>query len=189
MTIRRFSLAVLLAIVLVPGLATAATDPLSYDDPGMHFRPPDGWTRVPADQLQGGSPGGGPSPAVAYFLRKGSNDIRTILITIDGSFNGNVDELDRAHEGELRKTNEGTFIDKHEKTTLTNGMPAFWLRASEGTQVGAFTRRYEWLVADGTRSIIVSYTGKQGAFDEKEAREALASLYVVAYPRGRRTPN
>jgi hypothetical protein len=185
MKIRRFSLAVLLAFVLVPSLGLAAPDPLSYDDPGMHFRPPDGWVRVSLEEA-GGDPSGGKPPAAVYILRKGPNDIRTIIIMID-SFNGQVDELEHSHENELRKTNENTFIDKHEKTALANGMPAYWLRASEGKDLGAYKRRYEWVVADGARSIIVTYIGRQGVFDDKEAKDALASLYVVAFPRGRRS--
>jgi hypothetical protein len=186
MRIRSFALALSFAMALVPVLAFAADpDPLSYDDPGMHFRPPDGWVRVIMDGSGGTDQSGNRAPAAVYVMRKGNSDLRNILITID-MFAGTVDDLERMHEGELRKTNEGTFIDKHEKTTLANGMPAYWLRASEGTQLGAFTRRYEWVVADGTRSIIVSYVGKQGLFDDKDARAALASLYVVAFPRNRR---
>src|SRR5665213_1246537 len=182
MTIRNSFLSAFLAILLAPGLAFAATDPLSYDDPGMHFRPPDEWTRISIDEADTGA---GKAPAAVYLLRRNDADVRTILVTIDG-FNGTVDELERIHEGDLRTQTEGTFIDKHEKTTLANGMPAYWLRVSEGKDLGQYKRRFEWVVADGARSIIVTYLGRQGMFDDKEARTALASLYVVAFPRNHR---
>ncbi len=38
---------------------------------------------------------------------------------------------------------------------------------------------------DTKRGITVAYVGRQGDFDEKDAKAALASLYVVVYPRSR----
>jgi hypothetical protein len=76
-------------------------------------------------------------------------------------------------------------VDKREQTKLANGMPAYWLKVSQGSKAGQFQRRYELVVYDGTRAIIVAFVGRSGDFDEKEARDALASLYVVLYPRSR----
>jgi hypothetical protein len=64
-------------------------------------------------------------------------------------------------------------------------MPAYWLKSSQGSEVGKYLRRYEMIVFDGRRAIVVSYMGRQGDFEEKEARDTMASLYIVAFPHGR----
>ena len=71
---------------------------------------------------------------------------------------------------------------QEDESQLPNGMPAFWIRVSQGAQIGQFTRRYEYVIVDLRRGITVSYIGRQGDFDEKEAQAALADLAVVAYP-------
>jgi len=165
--------------------ATAATDPLSFDDPGMHFRPPDPWERVPLVNKDGEAPppdSGG--PVAAWVYHRGKPDQRVITVVIK-SYDGTLEDLERSTESEMRNGTDGLFVDKHELTKLSNGMPAFWLRTSEGSDIGKYLRRYEYIVFDGQRSIIVAMVGHQGDFEEKDAKEAMASLYVVAYPRGR----
>jgi hypothetical protein len=177
-----------LALVLLLGVAAlpahAATDPLSYDDPAVHFRPPDGWERLSMLPSATPSPGDPGPPAAVYIKNRGKQDARTIVLTIQ-NYDGGLDNLETSHENDLRTAADGVFIDKKIKTTLANGMPAWFLRVSSGSQLGDFLRRYEYLVYDGKRSIVASYIGRQGDFDEKEAKDALASLYVVLYPRDR----
>ena len=64
-------------------------------------------------------------------------------------------------------------------------MPAYYLRVNGGSSAGQFTEHFEYLVCDGTRSIAVAYVGPQGTFSEDAAKAALASLYVVVYPKRR----
>jgi hypothetical protein len=186
MNLRRFILTgvTLCLIMFGPGMALAASDPLSYDDPGMHFRPPDGWERL---QLTDSGPdqNGNRPPAAVYFLKKSKFDQRLITVTVQ-PFNGSLDGFVHSRTGDLRAQSDSTFVEKQEKTTLSNGMPAYWLKVNQGAKLGQYVRRYEYLVIDLTRGIVVSYAGRAGDFDEKEARDALASLYVVVYPRNAR---
>jgi hypothetical protein len=178
-------LALVFACVAVAPPVRAADDPLSFDDPGIHFRPPDGWTRVSTP------PAGGPmgtsesSPVAAWSFNEGKIDQRVITINIRRA-DGDLETMERQHEAELRDATDGLFVDKRELTKLSNGMPAYWLRTSQGSDIGKYYRRWEWLVYDGSRSIFVTLLGRQGDFDDDFAKKALASLYVVAYPRDRR---
>jgi hypothetical protein len=165
-----------------PSAHAATTDPLSFDDPGMHFRPPDGWERVPILNKDGEAPAadyGG--PAAVWVFDRGKADQRIIEITIK-RYQGSLDELEHETESTMRNGTDGLFIDKHELTKLENGMPAYWMRTSEGSDIGKYFRRYQYIVYDGQRSIIVALVGHQGDFEEKDAKAALSSLYVVAYP-------
>jgi hypothetical protein len=162
--------------------ARADTNPLSYDDPGMHFLPGAGWERVPIEP-SGPAPGLD-HPLAVYVFHRGKIDQRTVVVAAE-EYEGNLDGYERSHESNLRSQNDGVFIDKHEAIKLDNGMPAYWLKSSQGSEVGKYLRRYEVIVFDGRRAIVVSYMGRQGDFEEKEARDALSSLYVVAFPHGR----
>jgi hypothetical protein len=185
MNVRRFILIgmTLCLVMFGPGMALGASDPLSYDDPGMHFRPPDGWERLPIAE-SGPDQGGNRPPVAVYFLKKSKYDQRLITITVQ-PFTGSLDGFGNSRTGDLRQQSDSTFVEKQEKTKLSNGMPAIWLKVNQGANLGQYVRRYEYLVIDLTRGIVVSYAGHAGDFDEKEAKDALASLYVVVYPRNR----
>jgi hypothetical protein len=178
-------LGLLFACLWLAPAARAADDPLSFDDPGMHFKAPDGWERFPL-QESGENPGGqaGSAPIAVWGFHVGKGDQRVISIVIRSSDEG-LETIERQHEADLRDQGDGVFIDKHELTKLENGMPAYWVRSSSGTDAGKFYRRYEWVVFDGKRSIFVTLLGKQGDFDDAYAKAALKSLYVVAYPGAR----
>ena len=175
----------LAALALGLGGRTAAAEPLSYDDPGMHFRAPDGWTRIELRKPEGADQDASDGAPVALFgWHAGQNDQRTIAITIK-PFSGTLAGLESQHESDLRGGSEGTFVDKRTQTTLPNGMPIYVVRVSQGSEVGHFIRRYDYLIFDGERGIDVAFIGRPNDFDEKDVQAALASLYVVAYPRRR----
>lgn len=160
-------------------------DPLVYDDPGVHFRAPDGWTRVDLGALASDAGGKAP-PAALYVFHRGKSDERSILIDIQ-PFEGTLDGLESSKETELRNAAEGTFVDRKVRTTLSNGMPAYFIKVSQpGGPVGHQLRRYDYVIYDLTRSIDVAYVGRYGDFDESDVQKALASLSVVVYPRNRR---
>jgi hypothetical protein len=163
-------------------VAALTPDPLSYDDPAMHFRPPDGWTRVPVKPPDGG--GDEPAPVAAYAFHAGKSDARAIVITV-APFDGSLEAFKSSHESELRGAGD-TFVDHEDRTTLANGMPAYFLKVTQGVGAGQQVRRFEYLAIDLTRSIDVAMIGRAGDFDENDAKKALASLYVVVYPRTRR---
>jgi hypothetical protein len=164
-----------------PAATQPAPPPLVYDDPAMHFAAPADWEGirippVPDDEAQ---------HTVAFFVKdRGESTQRTIGIDI-GPFSGTLDDLVSVQESELRKQYEGAFIDRKARVLLANGMPAWWLRVSYGTDLGRMYERYEYIVFDGRRGIVASHTAHRGEAQEKEARAALGTLSVVLYPRGR----
>ncbi|MBC5798953.1 MAG: hypothetical protein GIW94_03105 [Candidatus Eremiobacteraeota bacterium] len=172
------------ALVGALALPAAAAGSLSYDDPGMHFKAPDGWQRVDLPNADAGDQDHKP-PAAVFVLNPGRRDQRTIVLDIQ-SGSDSLDAFEHGHESELHQQgdNGGAHVDKRTQVTLANGMPAYLLQVTSGDGLDS-VRRYEYLVFDGQRDIDVSYSGHQGEFDQKAALDALSSLYVVAYPRNR----
>jgi hypothetical protein len=157
----------------------AAADPLSYDDPGMHFSAPAGWTRVDIAPGQGGDN----PPTAAFVYHRGQNDARTIVITIVNS-SDDLNSFERQHESTIRQSDSdgATYVKKRQPMQLTNGMPAILLESTSTRDSGESISRFEYLVIDGQRGITVTYAGATTDVDEKSALAALGSLYVVAYP-------
>ena len=169
--------------LLSAGIARADTDVLSFDDPGMHFRPPDGWIRVIINRSPDADPHG-PEIVAAYVNNANKMDPRQIVITVE-PWDGDLNAFEASHESDLRNQGkeQSTFVDKKELTKLSNGMPAFFMRVNQGNSAGQFLRSFQYIVIDKQRGIVASYQGRAGQFDEKDAKTALASLYVVVYPK------
>jgi hypothetical protein len=188
--------AALLAGLALPWVAraddTPAASTLTYDDPAMHYQAPDGWTKRDV-----GSPHGGDDPqVVAMWVKSFSHsDPRTITITVQ-AFEGDLDAAQSQMETQLRNSGSGggggdddngggVFFDRKDKITLSNGMPARYLKVSTGAGAGAMARLYQYLIVDGKRMITVTYAGRDGYFGDKDALDALSTLTVVLYPPGR----
>ncbi len=181
MKLRSFALGLALAGVFPAALGfPARADSLSYDDPGMHFTAPDGWTRL---EVPPGDPGGSDKQVVAGFvLHAGHSDQRSIVITVQ-PFSGSLDEYEKQHESELRQDSDSAFVEDHTKTTLANGMPAYFFKARTGDVAsGHDVERNEYLVIDTKRAIDVAFVGGVGQTSDKDVKAALSSLYVVVYP-------
>ena len=194
-----FAAAVLLGSLAFPWVAraddTPAASPLTYDDPAMHYQAPDGWTKRDV----GNRPQGGDDPQVVAMWVKSfaHGDARTITVTVQ-SFQGDLDAAQSQMETQLRNAGSGggggggdddsgggVFFDRKDKITLSNGMPARYLKVSTGSGAGAMARLYQYLVVDGKRMIVVTYAGRDGYFGDKDALDALSTLTVVLYPPGR----
>ncbi len=181
----RFGATELVAQVIAAPAPAPTHDPLAYDDAGMHFRAPDGWTRVDIGALTAGSDEQTP-PAAVFVYHAGQRDQRSIVISI-APFDGTLEGFESSKETELRNAADGTFVNHGPRTMLGNGMPAYFLKVSQpGGDAGSQLRRYDFVVYDLTRGIDVAYVGRYGDFDENDVRTALGSLSVVVYPRGRR---
>jgi hypothetical protein len=182
MNVRSLALTLVLASAAagLPGRAAFADDPLSYDDPGMHFKAPDGWTRIdvpPADPNDSD-----PHPVAAFSFHAGRSDQRSIVITVQ-SFDGSLDQFERTHESEMRSASDSAFIEEHSKTSLANGMPAYFFRVRTGDpSTSRELERNEFLVIDTQRGIDVALTGPSGDVSPTDAKAMLSSLYVVVYP-------
>jgi hypothetical protein len=171
---------VALFCIAAPAAARADAGP-SYDDPAIHFSAPEGWEKQDVPAQDSHSRGG----VVAVFTRDfGRYDKRSITIRIE-PFAGSLDGLAGSHESDLRTQSDSVFVDKKTRITLTNGMPAWMLKISFGSEPGRTIRDVEYVVYDGRRSIIASYAGRAGTFEDKEAAAALSALSVVLYPEGR----
>jgi hypothetical protein len=165
----------------------ALAEPPSYNDDGMHFDAPADFEKLPlaapADPT-GSDDDDSPLPVAVFAYHKGKIDQRVIQITV-ARFEGRVEAFDVSKISEERK-NSNSFVAKNEKTTLQNGMPAYFVKLNAGATAGQYVQSYQYFVCDGTRSIVVAYSGQQGSFDDATAKAALSTLYVVVYPNHRR---
>ncbi len=174
-----------LTMALLGAASAFAADDRSYDDPGMHFAPPAGWQKLPVPpQTTSGEAGDAP-PAAVFAYDIGKADQRLIVVDIQ-PFSGRLDAYASSHESKLHQSGDGVFVKGKKQVTLSNGMPAYFMQADSGNEAGKFQTRFDYVVIDGQRGIVVSYLGRQGDFDEKTATSALSTLYVVAYPGARR---
>ncbi len=165
--------------------ASADPDPLSYDDPGMHFKAPDGWKRVPIP-ADSSSPGLEEKKMLAaYTLTIDRNEGRFISI-VASPFDGAVDAAESQQESDLRNGSDSTLVDHKTKITLANGMPAWFIHVSQSNDDPfKSTETYEYIVSDGSRMIVTAYAGRAASLSEDDAKKALSSLYVVLYPKHR----
>jgi len=190
-----------LTAILLSGAPARAADDLSYNDPGMHYQAPAGWTRIPIPAEAVGQDG---VPAAIFVFKADNRVKRTLTITIatfDGALNEFVSDRTQAIRqstsssssssqtgSDQNEDTASTYINKRQSTQTTNGMPAeeiVWtLTPPQSTQI----RSYEYLMIDGQRSIDVKYSGQVGDVGDTDAADVLASLYVVAYPKVRSTP-
>lgn len=172
------------ALVAVVFLARPAfADDLSYDDPAMHFRAPDGWQRINL----GDTSGNDDAPAAVWVLTANKNQPRSITITIS-NYQGSLDEFATSHQTSLRTSvgdNGVVLTDHKDQTKLANGMPVVYFVWTLSTDKDAPLKNYEDLFIDGQRSIAVKFTGYAGDVTDADAAAALSSLYAVAYPRRR----
>ena len=175
----RFVILLALMVLWMLPPAIRAADNLSYDDPGVHFNAPDGWSRVDLP------PGAGDEAPVAVFRREfGKYDTRIITLKIQ-KYDDNLERLLSGHESDLRQSSDGVFVEKKVRITLSNGMPAYLFKYTMTRDSGGTVRVYEYLVIDGKRSIDLTYSGRGGSFEDKDALDAMNALTVVVYPEGR----
>ena len=146
----------------------------AYDDPGMHVAAPAGWERVPTDP----SAGVADAPTALFVSKRGTFDQRSLLVQVK-PFEGDLSAFERSLESDFH-SHGGAFVKDKTATTLANGMPAYFLRVLLDDPSGHSIQRDEYVVIDGQRGIEVAYVGR--GYDDADARKALATLYVVAYP-------
>jgi hypothetical protein len=173
-----FCLTALAAVLFVAPLGARADDNnLSYDDPAIHYSAPDGWTKAdlpPSDE----------GPKAVFSKQFDRYDIRAITLKIE-KYDGSLDGLETNHESDLRSQTQDMFVENKKKITMPNGMPAWQVKYTYGSDAGQVFRVMEYLVFDGRRSIDLAYAGRAGMFDDQTALAALSTLTVVLYPEDR----
>jgi hypothetical protein len=183
---RLFPLALLVAGIALPALAdvppspVASAAPVVFNDPSINFTVPDGWVKITPGAGAAG-PDSGPVPIVGFVQNLGKSTQRAIVVSTQDISGQSLDAFESDHEQSLRSNHDGVFVS-HTKTTLANGMPAYWLKVTLDDASGMQAHEYEWVVSDLKRGIIATYSGKQPTYGESDARAAMAGLKVVVYP-------
>lgn len=150
-----------------------------FNDPAMHFAPPSDYYTAP---IAPHDPKVFETPAtVAVFVKNpGKEDVRVIAVAMQ-NYEGSLDGFEVNSENSAREQVDGVFITHKERTTLSNGMPAYWVELSFGSGFQSQKRyQYEWV--DGVRGVTVSISGRLGEVDQKTARAALKDLSATLYP-------
>ena len=174
------------AQTIEPVAATPAPTATAYapgfDDPAMHFAAPKDYYAAPVPRHD---PKVFETPAtVAVFVKNpGKEDVRVISIAME-NYDGTLDGFEVNSENTAREQIDGVFVTHKERTTLSNGMPAYWVEMSFGSGFQSQKRyQYEWV--DGIRGVTVSVSGRLGEVDRQTAREALKDLSATLYPSRR----
>ncbi len=189
----RFVLALVLcaaAACAVPALAQDAPQvyagptaaPNQFTDPAMTFTVGPGYVKAPIpphDPTQFEEP----TLVAAFAGNTKATAGRAITIQME-NFDGNLAGFETVTENELRNQMDGVFVKKHELTTLSNGMPAYWQDITVGSGFNE-EKRYEYVWVDGVRGIVLAVSARYGTITEDEAKKALANASSVAYPNGR----
>ncbi|MEO9171143.1 MAG: hypothetical protein ABI282_10070 [Candidatus Baltobacteraceae bacterium] len=183
----KYLAALLLLFIISPMPVPAQTatpsappqNPHEYSDPGMHFTAPDNWVlagarRLPlkdlTDNLQ----------IVAGWVLK-SRDVPQSITLSEQIFEGDITGYETRFESDLRGTIDGALVKSSQRTSLTNGMPAYFVDISYGS---GFTSRkeYAYIWADGARGVALAITGRVGEIDSTMAKKALSNVSAVRYP-------
>lgn len=162
----------------------AATPPpaaAAYNDPAMHFAPQPGWYRV-------GVPGYDPTDlseptTVAGYIKDPGKEYQQSLTIQLQDYSGTLMGFETFNENQIRSKVD-VFVDKKDLTTLSNGMPCYFLKMSFGSGFSA-KQVYQYVIFDGKRGITASVTGRLGELSEENAKAYLKDISVVLYPPGR----
>ncbi len=179
---RYMAIAAMAALWSLFGPVAALGAQNTYSDPAMSFTAPPNYVQAP---VPAHDPTDFSQPAVvaAFVANGGKPDQRAITITME-NFDGNVDGFEVLSENELRTQTDGVFVKKKERTTLSNGMPAYWQEITVGTGFDEI-KRFQYVWADGVRGVTLAISSHYGELDEASAKRDLASAYGVLYPKNR----
>ncbi|HEY8297798.1 MAG TPA: hypothetical protein VIG32_07245 [Candidatus Baltobacteraceae bacterium] len=171
------------ASVPAPAASPAPAAPVQFSDPAMQFTAPAGYFKLnvpPHDPTNFSQ-----STIVAAFVKSpGRDEQRLITVSMENWDGFSLTGFEGTNENELRSKVDSLFVSRKEQTTLSNGMPAFWMVLSVGSGF-ASQKWYQYVWVDGMRAVTVAIKAKLGELDEKDARAALSNLSGVAYPRNR----
>jgi hypothetical protein len=162
--------------------ASGQTDPHTYSDPGMSFTAPADFTPIP---VPSSSPDQFTQPTVVAAFARHPKQSDMTIITLQME-NTSEDLNDFAADAESKARNQGSesvFVKK-ELTTLSNGMPAYFLDITASQDAGE-AKIYEYVWVDRVRGVTLAISGRFGTIDDKSAKKALANVSAVAYPRNR----
>ncbi len=165
-----------------PVPAPTPTNPLEFDDPGMHFIAPDGWLLVGrrvlplkalSDDLQ----------VVARWVLNQRDKPQSIALS-QQFFEGDATGYETRFESDLRGAIDGAIVKGSERINLSNGMPAYFIEVSYGSGFDS-RKEYACIWADGTRGVSLAVTARVGELDLATAKKLLSNVSAVRYPANR----
>lgn len=180
---------VLLCVLLLPLIAHAQDaspppDPLSYDDPAMHYAAPPGAVLLGGQMLH-------PTldalsqdlMPIAQWVVGRPPKIEVIALQME-TFSGPLSGFVSQFENNLRGNDSATLVKHSELTQLTNGMPVEFIEVTQGA--GFETHKiFAYLWIDGQRGVVLGVECTLGVTDADSARQLLTSATAVRYPLGR----
>ncbi|MDE2483442.1 MAG: hypothetical protein KGN02_14795 [bacterium] len=170
-----------LAVAQVPG-ATPTPDPMVYDDPAIHFQAPSGWYPVGQRRIKPDDLGSNPE-AVAGWVNSSTGRVESLVLQLQ-SFSGSLDDFETTYEQEMRQEFSGTFIKNKERTSLANGMPAYYMEMTTGE---GFTTTKAFIVIwiDGVRGVALVVNGPLDNISANVAKAIMRKAKATQYPLGR----
>ena len=176
----------LCALLLPAGVSAQSTstqsDPHTYNDPAMSYTAPADYIPIP---MQPEPPTGFNGTVVqAAYIRHPKQQDSTIITLRMEAYTDDLDSYEQAAESEARNAGSDQVFIHKTMTTLSNGMPAYFLDITIGQDVGE-QRVFEWVWVDGVRGVSLSIAGRFGTIDDRSAKKALSSVSAVAYPKNR----
>lgn len=162
-----------------PAPAASPANPHEYSDPGMHFVAPDNWLLAGSrrlmlkdlsDNLQ----------IVAGWVLKSRDVPQSITLSLQ-LFDGTTEGYETRFESDLRSTIDGAIVKGTTRTTLANGMPAYFVDVSYGSGFDS-RKEYAYIWSDGVRGVALAVTGRIGEIDATAAKKVLSNVSAVRYP-------
>lgn len=176
----------LFALLLPAGVSAQSTstpsDPHTYNDPAMSYTAPSDYLRIPVP----------PQPPIGFngtvvqaaYVRHPRQPDSTVISLRMEAYTDDLDSYEQAAESEARNAGSDQVFIHKTMTTLSNGMPAYFLDVTIGEDVGE-QRIFEWVWVDGVRGVTLSVAGRFGTIDDRSAKKVLANVSAVAYPKNR----
>ncbi len=173
-----------IALALLPASlgaqeATPPANPLIYDDLAMHFEAPDGWVSAGQQKIDLKDLPEDPTAVAAWFRRGGDRPTKMVLEM--QHFEGSLDAFEESVEQQVRGATADGVVRSKERTTLKNGMPAYFIGVVSGS---GFDTTKSFLVAwaDGQRGVEIIITAQVGFIDADSAKKWLSNLSAVQFP-------
>lgn len=181
--IRNCLAALALGALVLPIGASAQSDPQTYTDPAMSFTAPSEFMPLPVPSA---GPTGFQGPTTVAAFVKHAKRPDSVIITLRMQMT-DEDLSDFAADAETLVRNQGSdnsvFVKKN-LTTLSNGMPAYFMDVTVSQDAGEL-RIFQYVWVDGERGVTLSVVGRFGMIDSAGALKDLSTASAVAYPKNR----
>lgn len=182
--IRNCLAAFALCALVLPIGASAQSDPQTYTDPAMSYTAPSDFTPIPVPSA---GPTGFQGPtAVAIFARHAKRPDAVLISVTMQMTDEDLSDYEADSEALVRNQGSGdnsVFIKK-KLTTLSNGMPAYFMDVTVSQDSGEL-RIFQYVWVDGERGVVLAAVGRFGMIDDKSAMKYLSTASAVEYPKNR----